>query len=114
MTKPRNLEEWESQLPLEQLFCRDSSIHHSWDPYTAKRVAEGIERNLICRRCTTIKSQILDNEGYVIRTRMKYPEGYLRPAGSGRITADDNARMRVNTAAQMIRPATSRRRRKAS
>ena len=76
----------------EQLLCRD--LQHSWAPYTAKRNVDGIIRVLNCVRCDALKEQHLDREGYILRSDMKYPPGYLRP-GEGRLTRDERANLRV-------------------
>lgn len=91
----RAVSEWEQQLTGSQLLCRDSSIHHSWEPYTAKKTVDGYERVLYCGRCGCRKVQRLDPEGYVVSSGMRYADGYLRPRGSGRVTRSENARMRV-------------------
>lgn len=76
----------------DQLLCRD--LQHSWTPYTAKRDGTGFIRVLKCVRCSALKEQHLDREGYIERTSMKYPDGYLRP-GEGRLTRDERANLRV-------------------
>lgn len=78
----------------EQLLCRD--LQHSWTPRTASRLPKrsGFIRELGCIRCGSLKEQVLDRDGYIVSTRMKYPEGYLRP-GEGRLTRDDRAGLRL-------------------
>lgn len=49
---------------------------------------------LLCDRCGAIKMQTLSDDGYILRTTMKYPVGYLRP-GEGRLTRRDRAELRV-------------------
>jgi len=76
----------------DQLLCRD--LQHSWTPYTAERTVGGYIRRLRCERCTTMKEQRLSESGYITRTSMIYPLGYLR-SGEGRLTRDDRAELRV-------------------
>lgn len=76
----------------EQLWCRD--VQHSWGPYTARREEGGYVRTLICGRCGALKDQHLDSEGYILRSSMVYPQGYLRP-GEGRLTRGERAELRV-------------------
>ena len=76
----------------EQLLCRD--LQHSWSPYTAHREEGGYLRTLRCDRCAALKDQHLDQDGYIVRTSMVYPVGYLRP-GEGRMTRDERAELRV-------------------
>lgn len=76
----------------DQLVCRD--LQHSWTPSTARRIRKGYIRQLVCVRCSAVKEQTLDRQGYILGTSMKYPEGYLRP-GQGRLTRDDRADLRL-------------------
>lgn len=76
----------------EQLWCRD--VQHSWAPHTARREKKGYIRTLICTRCATLKNQHLDRDGYIVRTGMVYPVGYVRP-GEGRMTREERAELRV-------------------
>ena len=75
-----------------QLRCRD--LLHSWKPYTATKEKFGFLRTLECERCSAEKVQKLDHKGYIMSTRMVYPDGYLRPSG-GRLTKDERAILRV-------------------
>lgn len=75
----------------EQLLCRD--LQHSWKPESAYSVGSGFVRTLRCVRCGSVKEQSLNREGYITRTTMKYPDGYLRP--EGRMTKGDRAELRV-------------------
>lgn len=75
--------EWETNISDAALMCRDTSAHHSWAPLTAKRVRGGFERTLVCTRCRTQKEQTLDRDGYVTKTKMRYPDGYLLPKDAG-------------------------------
>lgn len=88
-----DLQKWESALPDNFIACRD--FHHAWKPVTAKKINTGYERHLICARCGVVKIQQLDNFGYLIRTKFGYVEGYQRPEGAGRMTKEDNARIRL-------------------
>lgn len=75
----------------EQMLCRD--LQHAWSPFTAKREKKHIIRVLTCLRCHAKKEQVMDLRGYVKKTRMTYPHGYLRPGG-GRLTRTDRAAIR--------------------
>lgn len=76
----------------EQLWCRD--VQHSWAPHTAGREDGGFIRTLACTRCGALKDQHLDENGYILRTSMIYPQGYVRP-GEGRMTREERAELRV-------------------
>jgi hypothetical protein len=91
--KPRFTQKGHPWQPTDdQLLCRD--LQHSWSPYTAERTKDGFLRRLHCDRCTTLKDQHLDRDGYIVRTSMIYPVGYIRP-GEGRLTREDRAALRV-------------------
>lgn len=87
------LKRWQENLPVEQSTCRD--IHHAWVYQSVKRGPTGFTRRLGCVTCGAFKLQHLDENGYIVKSSYEYPEGYTRPAGSGRITADENAIMRI-------------------
>lgn len=91
-SKPKG-KTWIDDLSAERLVCGD--LKHAWKPHTAKRVKGGYERELICRICELVKVQDLDSAGYILRSRYRnYPPGYLR-TGLGRITAAENALLRL-------------------
>lgn len=76
----------------DQLLCRD--LQHSWSPYTARRHQGGFLRELLCTRCGSLKNQYLDADGFILRSKMMYPVGYVRP-GEGRMTRAERAELRV-------------------
>ena len=79
----------------EQAACRD--LQHSWAPYIARKESTRplrYIRVLTCTRCSAKKEQVLDGQGFILKTRMRYPSGYLRP-GRGRMTRADRARLRI-------------------
>jgi hypothetical protein len=88
-----DVSKWEAGLSAEFRACRD--FHHAWVIQTAKKIATGFERHLKCARCEVTKTQQLDNFGFLIRSSFGYVEGYQRPEGAGRMTKDDNARIRL-------------------
>jgi hypothetical protein len=88
-----DLAKWESRLSPEFRACRD--FHHAWVISTARKIATGYERELKCARCNVTKIQELDNFGFLVKTKFAYVEGYQRPEGAGRMTKDDNARIRL-------------------
>ena len=91
--KPRFTQKGHPWQPTDdQLLCRD--LQHSWGPHTARREVDGFVRQLKCVRCAALKDQHLDLEGYILRSTMIYPVGYLRP-GEGRLTRDERASLRV-------------------
>jgi hypothetical protein len=95
------LRKWQENLPIEQSTCRD--IHHAWIYQSVKRASDGFTRRLACVTCGAFKLQHLDRNGYIEKSTYEYPEGYVRPPGSGRITADENAIMRILSINQAAR-----------
>lgn len=84
----------QSQEP-SNLICRD--ISHLWTSFTARRIDGHIERVLQCGRCETRKIQKLNSKGFIVSTKYAYPAAFLRPAGMGRLTKDDRAKVRLAT-----------------
>jgi hypothetical protein len=90
-------------IPEEFLICRD--LGHSWAPSDVKISGKGrnaeIHRILQCRSCPTQRVQILDVNGYRLRSKYVYPEDQDKDAapyklkGVGRLSVDDNASIRV-------------------
>lgn len=48
-----------------------------------------------CRRCYTLRYDDIDDEGYIMQTSYKYPDGYQLEPGTGRMGADGFAAMRM-------------------
>ena len=59
------------------LHCRE--LGHTWRPFTVQydAKARAYDRQLRCSNCHTIRKQVLDRRGHVIRNGYKYVEGYL-------------------------------------
>lgn len=74
-----------------QRLCRD--LRHAWSPFRAERTGNGFLRELECLRCRTFKAQHLDFDGYVVKSSLYYPAGYLNPGG--RLTREDIAGIRM-------------------
>lgn len=92
----------ESMIPDAFLQCRD--LAHSFRPYdaTIDRRAREIRRELRCPECGTVKIQLLDLEGYVLRSWYTYPSGYLI-LGLGRMSVADRAAIRFASTMSMTR-----------
>lgn len=76
--------------------CRD--LGHSWKPYTAHRYRGLFVGTLRCTRCEARKDRAFSpktGELKQINQHRSYPEGYLRPKGSGRLTAAEKANIRL-------------------
>lgn len=94
------MEKWVAELPEKYVVCRDTGLRHKWEPWTATfdKFTHQYTRSIHCETCGTVKEQVVDAEGYIVKTKTpRYPEGYLRPKGSGRMTKDDAAIVRVES-----------------
>lgn len=76
---PRTLspEQFAETLSDKALHCRE--LGHVWRPHTVTfdELARCYERSLRCTSCRTVRSQVLDARGHVIRNSYRYPDGYL-------------------------------------
>lgn len=89
----KDIKEWQESLSDIATQCRD--LKHNWFYQSAERSADGFIRQLGCITCGAFKLQHLDRSGYILKTSYEYPEGYVRPAGAGRVTQEENAQMRL-------------------
>lgn len=87
-------------IPEEFLLCRD--LGHSWRPFDVKvsRKYGEIHRILQCRSCPTQRTQILELDGTIKRSRYTYPDEYVLP-GIGRMSSADRAQVRVMSTGHM-------------
>lgn len=81
--------------------CRDTM--HAWQYHTARKMGRSYERSLLCLNCGTIKTQLLDSKGHILKTNYRYPAGYVRAKGSGRFTAEDRAQFRLSHLKELTR-----------
>jgi hypothetical protein len=88
---------WANHLPEAYLECRDLS--HDPRPYTAKWYPRErvYVRVLRCSRCKTLRTQMLSETGHILSSHYGYEKGYLAPPGTGRLTGDERARIRLIT-----------------
>lgn len=89
----KELREWQESLSETASMCRD--LQHNWFYQSVERSADGFIRQLGCITCGAFKLQHLDRSGYILKTSYEYPDGYVRPAGAGRVTQEENAQMRL-------------------
>lgn len=61
----------------KQLHCRE--LGHEWRDHTVSwdQKARVFDRALRCRQCGTVRRQVLDRRGGVVRNGYKYADGYL-------------------------------------
>jgi len=64
-------------LSSRQLHCRE--LGHEWRDHTGSWDAQAsvFDRALRCRNCGTVRRQILDRRGHVLRNGYTYADGYL-------------------------------------
>lgn len=77
--------------------CRD--LGHSWRAINAWKERGIFIETLQCSRCSCEKDRgFHPKTGALlqINRRTKYPEGYLLPKGSGRMTQEDRAAIRLS------------------
>jgi len=93
---------WSSDLPDSFLMCRD--MGHTWRPFTARFSADenAYDRTLRCGRCKTERQQVIGMDGTILSGVYLYPDGYLSPAGSGRITGDGRGALRLESTLRLI------------
>ena len=78
----------------EALQCRD--FGHSWRPYTATWMAsrKQYDERLMCMRCKTVRSRLLDQWGQQLANHYSYADGY-QIKGQGRLTGEDRDAVRL-------------------
>lgn len=88
---PTTAEEFAHTLPDRLLHCRE--LGHTWRHYTVTydEDARCYDRALRCSSCRTIRVQVLDTRGHVLRNGYKYPDGYLVPGSVDRVGASRDA-----------------------
>jgi len=61
----------------KQLHCRE--LGHEWRHHTATYDPREqiFDRSLRCRNCGTVRVQVLNSHGHVLRNGYRYTEGYL-------------------------------------
>lgn len=94
MTRRRDVDDALAQLPPNHLRCRDYG--HAWTPYSAYRIPGGFNRRMRCRDCGSVREQVLDRTGDVLKGHYVYADGYLIE-GIGRLTGTDRGRVRLAT-----------------
>jgi hypothetical protein len=95
-------ETWANSLEDNYLLCRDWG--HGWRAYTAlwDNKMKIFKRSLRCPRCKTIRHQELSQQGVVVGSYYEYADGYLAPAGIGRLTKDVRSYLRLESVQRMV------------
>jgi hypothetical protein len=89
------------EMPSQYLVCRD--MQHSWRPHTVKQFTAAerkenkgayYEQVLMCISCEKERVRLLAKDCTVISDRSTYPEGYLMPRGTGRLSREGRSALR--------------------
>lgn len=90
-----DLDAWLQGQDTDYLQCRD--LRHDETVASVRRTRHGFERIIVCQRCERFRIQTITRSGMLERTVTRYPSGYLRPKGSGPLTTDERAALRLRT-----------------
>ena len=73
----RDVPSFAQSLTDKQLHCRE--LGHEWRHHTAAwdQDTRTFDRSLRCRSCGTVRRQVLNSHGHVLRNGYQYTEGYL-------------------------------------
>ena len=73
----RDASSFAQSLSDKALHCRE--LGHVWRDSTVSWDAKArvFDRNLVCQSCRSIRRQVLDRRGHVLRNGYVYAEGYL-------------------------------------
>lgn len=82
-----------ASLSADAITCRD--LTHSWQPYRAAKLLRGYSRVLRCAICKTERHETLSAYGAVEKRHYVYPDGFLAPAGFGRLTSTHRDAIRL-------------------
>lgn len=86
------------QIPERYLNCR--AFGHPWKPYDVEQRPNDPNKRyvqeLLCTRCDTLRAIFMDEDARIKGNAYFYPEGYVLE-GIGRLTADENAYIRLRT-----------------
>ena len=94
------LDDWTDELDDRYLLCRD--IGHTWRPFRAQIADSAYWRVMRCGRCKTEREQTLSMSGEILAGHYNYPEGYLTPAGTGRLYGHHRAHLRLESVLRLI------------
>ncbi len=90
------VEDYVAEVSGQVLACRDQK--HKWKLYDIEGDRDtGFVRIFRCA-CKAMLRQTLDPQGYVVHRQTKYPQGYQMPAGTGRLSREGNAIIRLASA----------------
>jgi hypothetical protein len=91
------VEDFAHGLSISHLHCRE--LGHNWRPWVARYDEEhsSYERALRCTRCRTERWESIGLSGTKLGSHYKYPDGYVAPAGLGRIVGEGRDALRLES-----------------
>jgi hypothetical protein len=100
--------DWIDEVPEAYLECRD--YMHARFPWRAwwDSDAHAYREVLRCRRCTSQWSRLVYSTGKRSRWSVDYVDGYLRPAGSGRMQEADRDAMALRVTERLAEKTASK------
>jgi hypothetical protein len=98
---PEVIAELAHELDTGILTCRERR-RHDWRPETVIATPTGYLRVESCTDCASSRSQDLDRSGYITTTSISYVDGYLNPAGTGRVDRAGAAAYRLESITRLI------------
>jgi len=102
MASERDVAEWAADLPDEYLECRDYG--HNWKPWAVRFDEEhnAYVRVARCGRCKSTRPEWMGMGGSRDRTSIAYRDGYLAPAGTGRLVMKDKDALRLESVTRQL------------
>lgn len=94
MSQTKDIKVWEQSQTDHALECRD--FGHAWVPYHAEREPTGFFELCSCARyCGNEMIRHYNRRGEIIKRTMLYDPNYLRPKGSGFMSKQERAKLRI-------------------
>jgi len=98
----RDVAEWAADLPDEYLECRDYG--HKFKPWAIRFDEEhnAYVRVARCASCKSTRPEWLGLGGSRDKANISYRDGYLAPAGSGRLRMEERNQLRLESVTRQL------------
>jgi len=102
MASKRDVADWAAELPDEYLECRDYG--HKFKPWAIRFDDEhnAYVRVARCASCKSTRPEWLGLGGAREKANISYRDGYLAPAGSGRLVMEDRNALRMESITRQL------------
>ena len=102
MASKRDVADWAAELPDEYLECRDYG--HKFKPWAIRFDDEhnAYVRVARCASCKSTRPEWLGLGGAREKANIAYRDGYLAPAGSGRLVMEDRNALRMESITRQL------------